>query len=284
MTTAELTTVFGTTAAAERDAHRARYDALRAAGQGATAHALPPPTDRDQSIADGAVLHRERIPGGWYWSTRLRRGEALRIVNKAGTSTVALVAWSVADPSERLNLADTTKVQWSVTLRKGRILLTDMGRVALSIVEDTSAAHDAIVGATTKASMAAALGAGPWRNSRDNFLAAAAKLGLTRRDIPPCVSFFAPVEVGPEGRFAWQGGRRAARDFVDLRAEMDLWVVLSNAGHPLDPDLVALPEPVEVVRYRASPPAIDDFCRHAGVEAERAFAFTSRHADTETGR
>ena len=271
MTHTDIDTVAAASAVAERDAHRARYDALRAAGQGETARALPPPTDRGLALDPAAVRHRETIPGGWYWTTRLVRGEALRLVNVAGSSTVSLVAWSVADTSERLNLADTTKVQWSVALRKGRILFTDMGRVALSIVEDTSGRQDALVGATTREST------GTLRNSTENFLAAAAKLGLSRRDIPPCVNFFAPVEVDGEGRFAWHGDLRRAGDFVDLRAEMELWIVLSNAGHPLDPERARVPQPVDVLRFVPPPPASDDACRNAGGEAARAFEFTERH-------
>jgi urea carboxylase-associated protein 2 len=266
-----------TSSTAERQAHRARYEALRAAGQGEALRALPPLTDRRHTLPDDAVLHREHLPGGWYWSTRLARGEALRIVNTTGTSAVSMIAWCEADPSERLNTADTMKVQWSTGLRKGRILYTEMGRVAFSIIEDTSGAHDPLVGPTTKTSMAAALGSGVVRNSRDNFLAAAAKLGLSRRDVPLCVSFFAPVGIAADGRFVWHSGQRVPGDFVDLRAEMDLWVVLSNAGHPLDPELCALPAPVDVLRFLAPPPDGDDPCRRACIEAERAFELTERH-------
>jgi hypothetical protein len=56
------------TPSAERQAHRARYEALRIEGQGATARALPPLTDRRHALPESAVLHRERLPGGWYWS------------------------------------------------------------------------------------------------------------------------------------------------------------------------------------------------------------------------
>jgi len=161
----------------EREAHRARYEALRAEGQGASAQALPPLTARNHKIPQDVVLHREHLPGGWYWTTRLARGEALRIVNTSGTSAVSMVAWCESDPSERLNTADTMKVQWSTGLRKGRVIYTEMGRVAFSIVEDTSGAHDPLVGPTTKESMETALGSGAARNSRDNFFAAAAKRG-----------------------------------------------------------------------------------------------------------
>ncbi|MFM0157073.1 MULTISPECIES: urea amidolyase associated protein UAAP1 [Paraburkholderia] len=262
---------------AERDAHRARYEALRAEGQGATAKALPALTDRNLSVTKDDVLHRERIPGGWYWSTRVARGEALRIVNVSGQSAVSLIAWCEADMSERLNTADTMKVQWSTGLRKGRVIYTEMGRVAFSIIEDTVGAHDPLMGPTTRESMIKTLGPQGARNSRDNFFAAAAKYGLTRRDVPACINFFAPVSIDGDGRFVWRAGQRTAGDFVDLRAEMDLLVVLSNAGHPLDPALSLTPEPVEVIQFVAPLAAADDPCRHACREVERAFEFTERH-------
>jgi urea carboxylase-associated protein 2 len=266
-----------TTPTDERSLHRARYEALRAKGQGDIALALPELTHRTHRLNEDAVLHRELVPGGWYWTTLVCRGEALRLINTDGRSAVSMIAWSEADTSERLNTADTMKVQWSTGLRKGRLLYTEMGRVAFSIIEDTSGEHDPIVGATTKASMKAIPGCESARNSRDNFLYAAAKIGLARRDVPACVNFFAPVGIEGDGRFIWRAGRRTAGDFVDLRAEMDLWVVLSNAGHPLDPEPQAVPAPVEIVRFRAPVPTPDDACRHSCAEAERAFAQTERH-------
>ena len=187
------------------------------------------------------------------------------------------MAWSMADTSERMHLVDTLKIQWSIAICKGRIIYTDMGRVALSVIEDTTGAHDALVGPTTSASMQAALGPGSWRNSRDNFLYAASKLGLSRRVLHPCMNFFAPVSVDTQGRFVWQAGQRTAGDFVDLRAEMDLWVIVSNASHPLDPQLTAMPGPVELMRFSAPPAHANDLCRTGSPEATRAFELTERH-------
>jgi urea carboxylase-associated protein 2 len=257
---------------AEIAAHARRYEELRAAGQGQAPHALPPPTPRDGApIADAAVIHRETVPGGWYWTTRLHRGDTIRLLNRSGTACVSMLAWSSADPSERLNHADTIKVQWAANLRKGRVILSDMGRVLLGITEDTSGAHDTLVGGSNAASNEARYGAGGFRNSRDNFILAAGKLGLDRRDVMPCISFFAPVSIEADGRFAWQAGRRSAGDFVDLRAEMDLLVALSNCPHPLDPSPTYPDAPIEIVRYRAEPYGDDDLCRTASAEAVRAF-------------
>ena len=67
---------------AEVEANRRRYEEHKALGQQQAPKALPPPTPRDGApIAADAIIHREVIPGGWYYVTRLSRGEALRIVN-----------------------------------------------------------------------------------------------------------------------------------------------------------------------------------------------------------
>jgi urea carboxylase-associated protein 2 len=257
---------------AEVAAHSKRYDELKAAGQQHAPRALPAPTVRgDVPISADAIVRRETIPSGWYWTTRLDRGDTLRIVNTAEISTVSLLAWNAADPSERLNHADTIKVQWAARLQKGRVLLSDMGRALLSMTEDTSGAHDTLVGGSTAKTNAVKYGDGKFRNTRDNFILAAAKLGLDRRDVHPCINFFAPVSVDASGKFLWSEGRREKGDFVDLRAEMDLWIALSNCPHPLDPAEAYPQASVEAIQFRSKRPAADDLCRTATAEAARAF-------------
>ena len=227
-------------------------------------------------FAPDAVILREEVPAGWYATVRLRRGEALRISDDSGLASVAVIGWRTEDTSERINCADTVKVQWSAAITKGRVILSDMGRVFLSLIEDTSGAHDLLMGGSTPASTLAAFGAVA-RNSHDNFLAAAAKIGLGLRDIPPCVTFFAPVSLDVEGRFTWNAACKKAGDFVDLRAEMDLVLVLSNCAHPLNPARPAAAEAsITLVRHRLPPAAADDPCRATSPEVARAFEFTDR--------
>ncbi|WP_158811273.1 DUF1989 domain-containing protein, partial [Beijerinckia sp. L45] len=133
--------------------NRRRYETLKAAGLGDAPRALPPPSGRPApAIAPADLLHREQLPGGWYWTTTLRRGEALRLELGKSPATIALVAWNSADTSERINFPDTVKVQWTSALRKGRVILSDMGRVMFSLVEDSSGHHDALLGGSTAAS------------------------------------------------------------------------------------------------------------------------------------
>lgn len=118
--------------------NRAAYEALKSEAQGATPHALPPLTPKERvALPAEDVVAAERVPGGWYWYGRLARGETVRLVNATGRSSASIIAWNAHDPSERINHADTVKVQWTAALRKGRVVLSDMGKVMVSITEDS---------------------------------------------------------------------------------------------------------------------------------------------------
>lgn len=251
-------------------ADRARYEDHQRKGLETAPRALPGPSPRPAPAPQG-VIDTESLPGGWYWAGRLGAGQILRVQAHGLGGSVALAAWRADDPGERLNLPDTVKVQWTTELRRGRILLSDMGRALAAIVEDSSGAHDALTG-----------GAGPAgpgtpreRNARDNMILAAAKLGLDRRDLPAVWTLFAPVRVDAAGRFFWNGALLSGDDWVELRAEMDLRLALSNTRHPLDPAKGPVPE-VTLTRMAARPVAPDDACRTATPEAIRAFDNTAR--------
>lgn len=253
-------------------ANRKRYEELKAAGDSAAPRALPPPTPRSlaqQPLA--GVRRKETLPGGWYWTAHLSRGEALRLLNVSGNPGVTLFAWNAKDTSERYNSADTVKVQWTSELRKGRVLFSDMGRVLLSIIEDSCGAHDTIVGGSTPASNLRKYGDAGLRSTRENFILAAGKHGLGVRDIAPAITFFAPVTI-EDGTALWRDGVVQNGDFVDLRAELDLLVAVSNCPHPLAPDTSFDPGPIEAIVFAAPQVSADDLCRNATAEAARAFA------------
>jgi urea carboxylase-associated protein 2 len=259
--------------AARIAANRNRYLELKAAGQDASPKALPPPTPRDGAgaLRPAMVRERETLPGGWYWTARIARGETLRVLNASGTPGVSVFFWNADDPTERYNSADTIKVQWTADLRKGRVLLSDMGRVLMSIAEDTCCAHDTVVGGSTPASNLAKYGDATLRSTRENMILAASKFGLDKRDLAPVLTLFAPVAHEGDGRLGFRDGVVQPGDFVDLRAEMDLLAAVSNCPHPLSPDAIFDPGEVELIVHRSPEPGEDDLCRTATPEAVRGF-------------
>ena len=167
------------------------------------------------------------------------------------------------------------KVQWTARIRGGRVLLSDMGRVLAAIVADSAGWHDALLGGSTPASNERRYGQAGLRNTRDNLLLAAGKHGLGARDVSPCITFFAGVQTGEDGRFHWRADAVQAGDAVDLVAAMDVLVAISNCPHPLCPAPDYAPQPVEALVWQP-PGDADRIARAAGPEAARAYENTER--------
>jgi urea carboxylase-associated protein 2 len=243
--------------------YRARYLALqeaaraRAASPPALPSILPLPTEK--------LRKSESIPPGCYVALRLKRFDVIRITNVSGTPGAALFVWNADDVSERYNAGDTVKLQWTTNLTTGRVLFSDMGRVLASIIADTGSGHDSILGPNTPAQT----GAG--RNGRDNLRLAAAKFGLTRQDVGPALSLFSKIATDDTGRFHAHGVPPSGA-MIDLRAEQNLLVALSNTPHALSP-VTAATGAIEFAVAHV-PPDADDLCRHFTPEAERGFTNT----------
>ena len=231
--------------------------------------------DRPAEVAPEAMLWDETIGAGGYAAKRLNRGARLRLVNLKGDACLSMLIFSAERPVERLNVADTVKVQWNAYLGAGKLLLSDMGKALMSILEDTVGAHDAFCGASNAASNARKYGNGdnwgPHPSARDRFLLAVAKFGLTRKDIHPCINWFKGVRIAPDGAIRLDFGPNAPGGQVTMRAEMDVLVVLANCPHVLDPRPDYVATPARVLAWRGPPTPEDDPIRNATPEGLRAF-------------
>jgi len=250
---------------------KARYDALHKQSK-AKRRSFAEARGNPHEITAELVVRQETLVGGWGWSGYVKRGQTLRLTLTAASQGISFLAYNAHETSERLNVGDTVKIQWAANLHKGKLLYSDMGRVLASITDDTFGKHDALSGGSTPLSNYEKYAQAGLRSTRDNFILLAAKHGLTKVDIPPCVTFFAPVAVDASSHLQWQGPEAKAGDYVDLRAEQDLLVFLSNCPHPLSPGPYA-PSPVQLTLWNA-PVATDDFCRTASEEAVRGFENT----------
>jgi urea carboxylase-associated protein 2 len=230
--------------------------------------------ERPDGVPAEAMLWDETIAPGGYAAKRLNRGAQLRLVDGKGDACLSMLVFNAERPIERLNIADTIKVQWNAYLGEGRLLLSDMGKVMMSITEDTSGRHDVFCGASNAASNAARYGDGDnWGehpNARDRFLLACAKFGLGRKDIHACVNWFKGVTIEADGATRFDGGG-AVGAAVTLRAEMDVIVVLANCPHVLDPRPDYPVTAAHVSAWRGPVTPTDDPIRNATPEGLRAF-------------
>ncbi len=150
-----------------------------------------------------------------------------------------MLVFNAERPVERLNVADTIKVQWNAYLGAGKLLLSDMGRVLMSVIEDGAGTHDTFCGASNaRVPMPQRYGDGDnWGaqpNARDRFALAVSKFGLGRKDIHPCINWFKGVRIAADGTTELAAGPFAPGRTLTLRAEMNVIVVLANCPHRLD--------------------------------------------------
>jgi urea carboxylase-associated protein 2 len=227
-------------------------------------------TDLPDGVAADRVVWDEVVPGGGYSTRRVPRGARVRLTDTEGDGCVALVLHRAEHTAERLNVADTVKIQWQAYLGPGALLLSDMGRVLATVVEDTSGQHDTLCGCTTRVTAGGAWSASP--NGRDLLCLGLAKHGLERRDLPPNVNLFTGVRVADDGALSFDPAEVPGAQ-VTLRAEVDLLVTLANAAHPLD-DRGVPTTPVRVTAWLGDPAAVDDEFRTSTPERTRAFENT----------
>ncbi len=235
-------------------------------------------------ITPARLVFEDVLPAGGKWSHVVKRHQVLRLCDLDGGANVSALFYNADERLERYNMPDTLKAQYTSYLTRGRVLMSDMGRALCSITEDTRGWHDTLCGHADAALVAAKYGAKTYqearneyhRNAHDSFLVELSKWGLGKPDLVPNVNFFSKVTAGDDGSLHFASGHARAGDYVDVRAEMNLLVVLSVCPHPLDPRTSYASGRVKLSVFRGDPPGVDDACRRSRPEAERSFQNTER--------
>ena len=234
---------------------------------------------------DTSVLFEETVQPGASWSHVLKRGTALRLTDTQGGANAGALFYNWENPCERYNMPDTLKAQHVARLTRGCVLYSDMGRILCSVTSDTVGWHDPLSGCANAALVRAKYGEARYqehrnayhRNAWDGFVIELAKYGLGERDMTAPVNFFSKVVVDAAGSMQFARRHSAPGSVVELRAEMNVLVVLNSCQHPLDPSPRYEPRPLALTVSRVPPPAADDECRRFRPENGRGFTLTERY-------
>lgn len=233
----------------------------------------------------GKILLGKIIAGGWSWSHIVKRGTAVQLTDIEGGANVSALFYSAANVTERYNMGDTLKIQHISFLCKNRCIYSDMGRILMSITDDTCGWHDVICGVSDAGLIERRFGKKSYqdfrnsfyRNGYDSLLVELAKYGMGRRDFTEVVNFFSKVGVDAEGNLSFVESSSRAGDFVQLRAEMDTLLVIDTGMHPLNPAPSYQTKPVQVTLSTCPAALADDPCRTFCPENERGFINTTHY-------
>jgi len=197
------------------------------------------------------AIYREVIAAGESYIHEIKRGQIVRIVDLEGNQAVDTLFYKARDLNERYDANNTIREQGNIYLTTGTPLLSNAGNVMLRIIADTCGRHDTLGGACSAESNTVRYGLEKrhMHSCRDNFLLALAKWdqGLTKRDLPSNINFFMNVPVTPAGKLTFADGISAPGRYVEMCAEMDILILISNCPQLNNPCNAYNPTPVEVV-------------------------------------
>ncbi|WP_158047325.1 urea amidolyase associated protein UAAP2 [Skermanella pratensis] len=212
---------------------------------------------KKSTLSPETAGYRKTVPAGDYWMHVVKAGQVFRIVDLEGNQAADTLFYSAADPAERYSAVDTIREQRNVYLGVGTRLMSTAGNPMLEIVADTVGRHDTLGGAcsTESNTVRYALEKKCMHACRDSYLLAVAEheeFGLTKRDITHNINFFMNVPVTPEGGLTFADGVSGPGQYVEMRACMDVIVLISNCPQLNNPCNAYDPTPIEVVVWDAA--------------------------------
>jgi urea carboxylase-associated protein 1 len=207
---------------------------------------------RESQLTPKSARYRKVVPAGDYWIDLIKEGEHFRIVDLEGNQAADTLLFSAADPADRYSIVDTLRAQRNVFLSVGSRLLSTAGNVLAEIVADTVGRHDTLGGACAAESNSVRyeLDKRTMHACRDSFVLALAEhdeYGLTKRDLTHNINFFMNVPVTAEGGLEFADGLSGPGKYVELRAAMDIILLISNCPQLNNPCNAYNPTPLEIL-------------------------------------
>lgn len=208
---------------------------------------------QESTLAPEAAVLDHTLAAGEPYLLALNKGQTLRIVDLEGNQAVDVIFYNRDDGAEHYSATETLLRQGGIYLTTGSVLYSDDGNPMLTIVADTCGRHDTLGGACAAESNTVryALQKKFMHSCRDNYLTALqhADIGLGKRDLVPNINFFMNVPVTPEGGLEFADGLSAPGRYVEMRACMDVRVLISNCPQLNNPCNAYNPTPIRLLAW-----------------------------------
>ncbi|GAB2191457.1 urea carboxylase-associated family protein [Sessilibacter sp. MAH1] len=198
----------------------------------------------------------QKILAGDYFIHNITAGSVLRILDLEGNQAADTLFYNSHNPEERYSATDTIREQGNVYLTDGSVLRSNLNNPMLEIVADTCGRHDTLGGAcaTESNTVRYDLEKRCMHACRDSWMLAIAEnpeFGLDKRDITHNINFFMNVPVTEDGGLTFEDGISAPGKYVELKALIDITVLISNCPQLNNPCNGYNPTPIEVLVWNS---------------------------------
>jgi uncharacterized protein len=176
------------------------------------------------------------IPARSGKSTRLQRGETVKIINTTGQQVVDTWAFNASDLREFMSMEHSRVALGHIMPAVGDTLVTNRRRPILTVLEDTSGGiHDTLFAACDRWRYELLGCEGYHDNCTDNLAAALAELGLAPPEVPAPLNLFMNIPVIDGNRVEVRPPVSTPGSHIALRAEIDCIVVFSACPQDILP-------------------------------------------------
>lgn len=182
---------------------------------------------------------------------RVPAGGSLRIVDLAGNQAADTLFYDADDIGNRYSAMDTIREQRSAYLTAGSTLLSQSLDPLVTITADTCGRHDTVGGACAQESNVVRYGMHTRHQHacRETFLRYGAAAGIGARELGHNVNFFMNVPLSEDGGLAFADGLSAPGKYVEVRAERDVLVLISNCPQLNNPCNGWDPTPIRLLGW-----------------------------------
>ena len=185
------------------------------------------------SEVEGKVVKEWVLPPGEGLGFTVKKGQVIRVIDLEGQQVVDFVCFNSHDKGEKLWVGGTIINNGNVFIKKGHSLSSNYVNEMFTIIEDTCGVHDLLIGACSPEVYEKKYGVKGHNSCVDNFVRALAPYGLERKDIPMNLNIFMNCPIQEDGTYSIDFPKSRRGDFMDLRADMDCIVAVSNCPSDL---------------------------------------------------
>lgn len=202
------------------------------------------------------AVNKQTVLAGDYYLEEVKKGQIIRIIDLEGNQAADTLFFNARNIEERYSMTDTVQLQGNLYLTAGSKLMSNEQNTMLEIVADTCGRHDTVGGAcaTESNTVRYDLEKRCMHACRDSWMLAIAEndhLGLSKRDISHNINFFMNVPVTEDGKLTFEDGISAPGKYVEMKAHMDVLVLISNCPQLNNPCNAYNPTPIDVVIWNA---------------------------------
>lgn len=207
-------------------------------------------TLKESTLTEATARLSETVPAGEYWMKIVKKGETVRLTDLEGNQAADTLFFNANNTDERYHANNTLREQNNVYIQLGTEIRSNENNVMLRVTADTCGRHDTLGSACSCESNTSryAHEKRHMHSCRDTFLQGIIDWGhgMDKRDQVCNINFFMNVPVNPEGGSNFADGISGAGKYVELVAEMDVIVFVSNCPQLNNPCNAYNPTPVQM--------------------------------------